>query len=130
MWDAVLSSGKLLYGLATDDAHHFKRAGDPDAAGPGRGWVMVRAPRLGAREILAALERGEFYASTGVVLDDVQVTSTRYAVTIAVEGISRYTTGCFRQRRPTPRSMSSGATRATFGPWCRSRTASRPGLSR
>jgi len=92
MWDAVLSSGKLLYGLATDDAHHFKRAGDPAAAGPGRGWVMVRAARLGAREILTALEQGEFYASTGVVLEDVQVTSTRYAVTIAVEGTSRYTT--------------------------------------
>jgi len=94
MWDAVLSSGKLLYGLATDDAHHFKRSGDPSAAGPGRGWVMVRAPRLGGREILAALEGGEFYASTGVVLDDVQVTSTRYSITIAVEGTSRYTT-CF-----------------------------------
>jgi hypothetical protein len=92
MWDAVLSSGKLLYGLATDDAHHFKRAGDPDAAGPGRGWVMVRAERLGAREILAALERGEFYASTGVVLDDVQITSSRYALSIAVAGSSRYTT--------------------------------------
>lgn len=92
MWDTILSSGKLLYGLATDDAHHFKRAGDPASAGPGRGWVMVRAARLDAREILGALERGEFYASTGVVLDDVQVSSTRYAVTIAVEGTSRYTT--------------------------------------
>lgn len=92
MWDAVLSSGKLLYGLATDDAHHFKRAGDPDAAGPGRGWVMVRGERLGAQEILAALERGEFYASTGVVLNDVQITSSRYALSIAVAGSSRYTT--------------------------------------
>ena len=98
MWDAVLSSGKLLYGLATDDAHHFKRAGDPDAAGPGRGWVMVRAERLGAREILAALERGEFYASTGVVLNDVQITSSRYALSIAVAGSSRYTTRFIGQK--------------------------------
>jgi hypothetical protein len=92
MWDAILSSGKLLYGLATDDAHHFKRLDDPAAAAPGRGWVMVRAARLGAREILTALEQGEFYASTGVVLDDVQVSSDRYALTIKVEGASRYTT--------------------------------------
>jgi hypothetical protein len=92
MWDTILSSGKLLYGLATDDAHHFKRAGDPAASGPGRGWVMVRAARLDAREILGALERGDFYASTGVVLEDVQVSSARYAVTIVVEGTSRYTT--------------------------------------
>ena len=27
MWDIVLSSGTLLYGIAVDDAHNFKRAG-------------------------------------------------------------------------------------------------------
>ena len=92
MWDMILSSGKLLYGLATDDAHDFKRAGDPTASGPGRGWVYVRAGRLDARGIVEALERGEFYASTGVELIDVQRTSTRYALTIKPDPFSRYTT--------------------------------------
>ena len=45
-WDAILSSGKLIYGIAVDDAHSFKQPGRADVSGPGRGWVMVRAPRL------------------------------------------------------------------------------------
>ncbi len=92
MWDVILSSGKLLYGLATDDAHDFKRPGDPTAAGPGRGWIVVRAPRLAAREVLGALERGDFYASTGVELKDVQRSPSRLVVEIKTDRWSRYTT--------------------------------------
>lgn len=92
MWDIILSSGKLLYGLATDDAHDFKRAGDPSASGPGRGWVVVRAPRLGAREMIDALERGDFYASTGVELVDVQRSTARVEIRIKPDSWSRYTT--------------------------------------
>lgn len=92
MWDIILSAGKLLYGIATDDAHHFKRPGDPTAAGPGRGWVVVRAPRLGVREVIDALERGDFYASTGVELADVERSATRVRVTIKPDAFSRYTT--------------------------------------
>lgn len=92
MWDIILSSGKLLYGLATDDAHDFKRAGDPSASGPGRGWVVVRAPRLGAREMVDALERGDFYASTGVELIDVQRSTARVEIRIKPDSWSRYTT--------------------------------------
>jgi len=92
MWDIILTSGKLLYGLATDDAHHFKRPGDPAASGPGRGWVMVRAPRLSPRAILEALEAGDFYATTGVELRDVQRSAARVSVEIAATTYSRYTT--------------------------------------
>lgn len=92
MWDIILSSGKLLYGLATDDAHHFKRPGDPTASGPGRGWVMVRASRLSPRAILEALEAGDFYATTGVELRDVQRSPTRLSIEIAPSSYARYTT--------------------------------------
>jgi hypothetical protein len=92
MWDVILSSGKLLFGLATDDAHHFKRPGDPSAAGPGRGWVVVRAARLAPRDIIAALERGDFYASTGVELSDIQRSASQLTVSIKPDLWSRYTT--------------------------------------
>ena len=59
-------------------------------AGPGRGWVMVRAARLEAKALLEALESGNFYASTGVVLDDVQATSTALTVRVKTEGTSKY----------------------------------------
>ena len=68
MWDQLLTGGRLLYGVAVDDAHHFKRPGDPAAASPGRGWVYVRAEALEPRMISEAIDRGDFYASTGVEL--------------------------------------------------------------
>src|SRR5262249_37758348 len=55
IWDALLSRGTLVYGIAVDDAHIFKKPGDPTVAGPGRGWVVVRAPRLEPRAIVDAL---------------------------------------------------------------------------
>ncbi|MEW6323624.1 MAG: CehA/McbA family metallohydrolase [Acidobacteriota bacterium] len=80
MWDRILTSGRLLYGIAVDDAHHFKRPGDPLAVAPGRAWVVVRAAALTARAILDALERGDFYASTGVELDVMAVAKTSLSI--------------------------------------------------
>ena len=90
MWDTILSSGKLLYGIAVDDAHVFKRPWDKDAARPGQGWVMVRAEQLTPQAVLDALERGDFYASTGVELKDYQVTQKAITVTIKEEEYSKY----------------------------------------
>ena len=56
-WDALLSRGILLFGLATDDAHEFKKLDDLSSSRPGMGWVMVRAEKLDAKSIVGALER-------------------------------------------------------------------------
>ena len=90
VWDRILSSGRLIYGLADDDAHVFKQPGNPNVPGPGRGWVFVRADRLAARPIVEALERGDFYASTGVELSDYQVTAHAITVAIKTEPSSKY----------------------------------------
>ncbi len=90
VWDRILGSGTLLYGIAVDDAHHFTQPGNPLASGPGRGWVMVRAARLEAKALLEALENGDFYASTGVALDDVVATPTALTVRVKTEGTSKY----------------------------------------
>ncbi len=82
VWDTILTNGTLLYGIAVDDAHSFKQPGNPNVAGPGRGWVVVRAPRLEPRAIVEALERGEFYASTGVELADYQANAKQMTVTV------------------------------------------------
>jgi len=89
-WDAILSSGVLLYGIAVDDAHHFKDLGNPKLAGPGRGWVMVRATTLSPRAVLDAMERGDFYASTGVELDGYEVTRTSMTVTVKKNAYAKY----------------------------------------
>jgi hypothetical protein len=95
MWDYVLAlrlgklQGPVLYGLATDDAHLYH--GDKGSI-PGRGWIYVRATRLAADEIVRAMIAGDFYASTGVVLDDVIVEPRRLTVKIHAEPGVRYTT--------------------------------------
>jgi hypothetical protein len=89
-WDTILSSGILLYGVAVDDAHVFKQPGNPNVAGPGRGWIAVRAPRLEARALIDAIERGDFYASTGVELDDLQVSAQRVHVAVKPVAWSKY----------------------------------------
>ncbi|MDQ3169893.1 MAG: CehA/McbA family metallohydrolase [Acidobacteriota bacterium] len=89
-WDAILTSGIRLYGIAVDDAHTFKDPGNPAVAGPGRGWVVVRAAKLEARTLLAAMERGDFYASTGVELADYAVTSSAMTVTVKPTTYSKY----------------------------------------
>jgi hypothetical protein len=90
VWDAILSSGVRLYGIAVDDAHTFKDPGNPAVAGPGRGWVVVRAAKLEARTILEAMERGDFYASTGVELADYYATRAAMTVTVKPTTFSKY----------------------------------------
>jgi hypothetical protein len=76
MWDRLLGDGRRVYGVAVDDSHHLKRPWDVDVALPGKAWVVVRAER-DAKSIVAALERGDFYASTGVELEEVSGTRVK-----------------------------------------------------
>jgi hypothetical protein len=72
-WDDLLSRGRIYYGVATDDAHDFKEWGR-HLSNPGRGWIVVRASELSRKALVRAMRAGDFYASTGVVLDDVSST--------------------------------------------------------
>ncbi len=86
LWDAVLSQGLTLYGVATDDAHHFSQAGERarrgrTVYGGDRGFVRVRAePSLAA--LRQALSAGDFYASTGVELSELTVSPARLSFNI------------------------------------------------
>lgn len=77
MWDEVnlayyRNNQPYLYGLATDDAHNYHQLG-LQYSNAGRGWVMVRSDSLTPASLIAAMERGDFYATTGVILDDISV---------------------------------------------------------
>ncbi len=92
IWDRVLSGGLSIFGVASDDTHEYLAEFLPMQPGPGRGWVMVRARELSAAAIVAAMDRGDFYASTGVVLKDVRITPQEYALAIEPLGDTAYTT--------------------------------------
>ncbi len=92
IWDQLLTMGKRIYGIAVDDAHHFQGEFSADRVNPGRGWVSVKAATLNADAILESMERGMFYASTGVELEDVIITSSHIGVRVRERGDFKYTT--------------------------------------
>jgi hypothetical protein len=97
MWDELLRSGKRVFAVAVDDSHHFHcDTKAPDYAPPGRGWIMVRAEKLDQKEILDAISRGDFYASTGVVLDSIVYDGKDLRVGIHEDGFSKYRTTIVR----------------------------------
>ena len=69
IWDGILSSGKLIYGVAADDSHHYHDF-TPKMANPGRGWICVQAESLSESSIMDSIKTGDFYASTGIDLDE------------------------------------------------------------
>jgi hypothetical protein len=64
--DLLLSEGRHLSMIATDDAHFS----EPDHFG---GWVMVKSEANEPEALLSALKRGDFYSSQGPELRDVRV---------------------------------------------------------
>ena len=119
MWDISLAFRLsqlklgLLYGLAVDDSHHYHHFARTNS-NPGRGWVMVRSSRLDAASLIAAMEAGDFYATSGVRLKDVRRTKRELAVEIEAEpGVSYKTEfigtlkGFDPTSRPGPRPTNS-----------------------
>jgi len=104
IWDVVLArrlsrNGKLLYGLATDDCHRYHEdTFGPDAL-PGRAWVMVRSDVLEPNAVIAAMTRGDFYASTGVALSNLQITERGIDLAVAPEDGVDYTIEFIGTRR-------------------------------
>ncbi len=72
IWDNVLSAGLPIWGVAVDDAHNYHDFG-PEMYNPGKGWIYVRAAELTQDAIVGGIERGDFYASTGVELDELEI---------------------------------------------------------
>lgn len=77
MWDMInmayhRKNQPLLLGLATDDSHNYHLFGDK-YSNAGRGWVMVLADSLKPASLIDAMEAGDFYSTTGVMLEDVGV---------------------------------------------------------
>ena len=103
-WDIVLTQrlavlGKdVMFGVGTDDSHNYHNEPKKITL-PGRGWVMVRAPKLTPEDLIAAMEKGDFYASSGVTLKAMQFEKNRMSFEIDAESGVTYTTEFIGTRR-------------------------------
>jgi len=94
IWDIMntLRLAKLnappVFGVATDDSHHYHG----EESSPGRGWIMVRATALQPKAIIDAMHAGDFYASSGVTLDELQISGRALHLRIHAEPGVTYTT--------------------------------------
>jgi hypothetical protein len=96
IWDIILTKRitelglPLMYGIATDDGHSYHDI-PSEKSEPGRGWVMVLSSELAPAALIENLEKGRFYASSGVTLNRVVSDERGLTVEIAGESDVEYT---------------------------------------
>jgi predicted metal-dependent phosphoesterase TrpH len=71
-WDLLLSEGKRVWGYANEDTHRVFQMGSA--------WNAVNVHERSREAVLDALKEGRFYASTGVVLEEISVEDGYYRV--------------------------------------------------
>jgi len=72
LWDSVLTTGRLMYGIASDDSHK--------ESDQGRGWICVYASSLHPDTLIYAIRNGNFYASNGIILEFIEYLPDRITV--------------------------------------------------
>ena len=82
IWDDILSSGKLIYGVAADDSHHLTEEFNRNRSNPGRGWLVVNSESRSQKNIISSLRKGSFYASTGVELRTINLSKEKIFIEI------------------------------------------------
>ena len=67
LWDCVLTGGKKIYGLATDDSHNMNFVD--------LGWIMIKLSpdNITKESVLNALKNGDFYASNGIEITNYEL---------------------------------------------------------
>lgn len=121
MWDLiniayVKNNKPLIYGLATDDSHNYHVKGSK-WSNAGRGWIMVQADSLNPKSLITAMEAGEFYASTGVELQDLKLETNKISVEVKKEADVTYKIsfiGCKKGETEPEEFMSIEGNKASF----------------
>ena len=86
MWDLInisyYNEGKpLLLGIATDDSHNY-HIQSSNYSNTGRGWVMVNSQEIETASLIDAMEAGNFYSSSGVLLKNVYRSKEKFFVEV------------------------------------------------
>ena len=73
---------QALFGVATDDSHNYHSR---EGSTPGRGWIMVQTRHLTPESLIRAMKAGDFYASSGVRLQNIAFDTERRELTVEVD---------------------------------------------
>lgn len=110
MYDQLLRLGKPWCCVAVDDSH-----GTPSAEYPSQGFVMVCADELKYEKVISALEAGNFYASTGPVIEEMYIEDGEVHIKCSpVKYIGMETNGRPRQGCKRAKKSDEYITEATF----------------
>ena len=109
LWDVVNATRcqrgePLLYGLATEDTHYYPGSGTSHSLVFGDGWIGVRADALTPAALFSAMERGDFYAASGIDFEAVRFDVETGALSVAVPakpGVA-YTVNFITTKRGAP----------------------------
>ncbi|MDX1767168.1 MAG: histidinol-phosphatase [Arenibacter troitsensis] len=121
MWDQInisyiAAKKPLMYGLATDDSHSYHKRGRK-WSNSGRGWVVVKSDSLSAPSLIEAMERGDFYSSTGVTLKTLDIDDRNIKVEVEPEAGVDYTIsfiGCLKEETEVKELKTVEGTTANF----------------
>lgn len=91
VYQDMLMAGNTLFPVAADDLHH--RDNPHKIAG---GWVMIGAEKLEYDTVLAAMARGDLYASTGAEIHGITVSDGILSVDCSPAHCIKITTHCRR----------------------------------
>ena len=70
LWDSLLSNGRRVFAVASDDAHYYEPPYSPLTGIGGRGFIVIKADSLSRNALRSAFDDGHFYASTGAELEE------------------------------------------------------------
>jgi histidinol phosphatase-like PHP family hydrolase len=95
LWDQVLTMGVKVFAVASDDAHHYNDVEQLKARGEefyegDLGFIMVRSSK-DPKEIKAAVARGDFYSSNGVLLSRYESNKEEIEVIVDAKPGRKYT---------------------------------------
>ena len=101
----LLRSGENVMPIAADDTHSPRDVGG--------GWICVKADRLEYKTVINALERGEFYASTGPEIKELYMEDGMLHVTTS-EAVSIALIASYRYHRKVSGTAEAPLTEAVF----------------
>lgn len=85
LWDQLLTHGSHVFAVAGDDLETLS-----DPATRARAWIQVMAPADDLASLLAALEQGAFYASTGPAFASIRLDGTTIHVSTGADATIRF----------------------------------------